>query len=235
MKHILTFLLLSTLLTNNSLQSQTIKLDSVFANYGDTALVALEFYGYFYVGAISLVVNYDTTALKYTGLTNLIPEGQGTLANATVINSNNVVAISWVATSTGVDIPDGKFMDIKFLFKESASDLVFIEQYCEIVDWEVNPITSLYIDGRVDHIVGVEEKNPSTSTIYSYSDRVVMNTDGMDNPVLNIYDLTGKCVLSDNTIKSSGEIILNYLPSGFYIINVKDNHENFTKKLFIRN
>jgi len=238
MKYFVTVSFIATILLVSNLQSQTVKIDSVFANYGDTVLVPLEFYGYSNVGALTLFIEYDTSALEYVGMTNLIPEGQGTLTNATVIQGTlNVVGIAWSATNGGVNFPDGKYMDLKFAFSQGASDLIFYEPSCEIVDWDVNPISSTYIDGRVDHLTGVEDLEKTEPSIYTYSNRIVIKTNPSDNMNIQVYDILGRMIHSSSIKNYSGyyELILNHEHSGFYIVKVSTNNNVFSEKLYINN
>ncbi|MBN3035023.1 MAG: hypothetical protein JW861_05510 [Bacteroidales bacterium] len=135
---------------SDRLQAQTATLADITANPGQGVLVPLNFTGLTNVGAVSLFIIYDTTALSFTGITNLIPEAAGTLANALVMNNYNVVGLSWLAPgSSGVNFPDGKFLDIEFHFKGGSSGLVFYEAMCEIVDWDLNPIPVVYTNGSI--------------------------------------------------------------------------------------
>jgi len=178
MKHFFTITFFTIIFTMNGLQSQSIKLDTVIANYGDTVLVPLQFYGFLNTGAITMFIIYDADVLEYVGFTNLIPEGQGTLTNATMIDTNNVVGMIWTAPgASGVDFPDGKFLDFKFVFTPSFSNLVFHEPYCELLDWDGNPITAAFINGRVDHLTSINSLKPDNQNIFSYSDKLVLNFD----------------------------------------------------------
>jgi hypothetical protein len=213
-----------------------VKVDSVIANFGDTVLVPLNFYGYLNVGALTMFIQYDTSVLEYVGMTNLIPEGQGTLTNATVIqDSLTVVGIAWSATSGGVDFPDGKYLDLKFVFTADGSDLVFYEPFCEIVDWDVNPIISTYIDGRIDHLTRVNEIRNGAPEIFFISNKIVINTGQSGDIDILIFDMLGRIVYHDYKpiLTGPNEIILDEMTSGFYIVNIRNNEKVFSQKLYI--
>jgi hypothetical protein len=238
MKHLFTIFLFAAFLSINGLQSQTIKLDTVFANYGDTVLVPLEFYGFLNSGAITMFIIYDADVLEYVGFTNLIPEGQGTLTNATMIDTNNVVGMIWTAPgASGVDFPDGKFLDFKFVFSPGFSNLVFHEPYCEFLDWDGNPIATALINGRVDYLTSITSIKMDDQNMYSYSDKLVLNFDYSGEVHLSVYDLTGRLVSSELVYKDKGskEINLNDLRSGFYIVKAVNKESTIAKKIFIHN
>jgi hypothetical protein len=133
-------------ITHNS-QAQTVTVGSVISNAGQDILVPINFTGLDYVGAISLYIFFDDNVMTFNGITNVSPEGSGTLANA--IPNPSQVGISWLAPgSTGVDFPDGKFLDLQFTFAGGYTDLTFAP-YCEIVDWDINVINAVYINGSV--------------------------------------------------------------------------------------
>lgn len=141
-KHfLLATLVLSFIFTG---KTQTISLDNIVANPGEDILVPLNFNGMQNVGAISLFILYDDAVLTYNGIENLIPEALGMLSNG--IPNPPQVGLSWNATTGGVNFPDGKVLDLKFTFNGSSSDLTFAA-YCDVVDWDLNPIPVTYIDG----------------------------------------------------------------------------------------
>ena len=239
MKYIITICLLANLIATTNLQSQTVKVDSTFANYGDTVLVPLEFYGYLNMGALTLFIEYDTLALKYVGMTNLIPEGQGTLTNATIIqDSITVVGIAWSANNGGINFPDGKYLDLKFVFMSSESDLKFYEPMCEIVDWDVNIILSTYIDGGVYYLSDIKGASKNTQNqIYAYSNMLVLDVKELSMATVQLYDLLGKLIFNSEVEVGMGrkEIELSQIPSGYYLTKTILNNETLTNKIFINN
>jgi hypothetical protein len=217
---------------------QTVKLDSIYANPGDTVLIPLQFYGYFNVGAVSLYIIYNDEALEYLEITNFIPEAAGTLANSTTIDTNVVVAISWLAPGvTGVDFPDGNFLDIRFRFISGASDLVFLEPLCEIVDWYLNVIETFYIDGRVDHLTGTSEANATDVSMYAFENKLLIQNSKTESYDLKVYDLLGRSVYFQSFENHQGriEITMDKIKTGFYIIQLINNNHVISKKIYIKN
>ncbi|MBN1338707.1 MAG: hypothetical protein JXA03_05250 [Bacteroidales bacterium] len=129
---------------------QTATLGNVISAPGEQALVPLSFSGLDNVGAVSLYIVFDDDVAVFTDITNLAPEAEGTLANATVMMDSTVVGISWVAPgSSGVDFPDGKFFDLRFTYNNGTSPLNFFTLICEIVDWDLNVINMTYSNGSI--------------------------------------------------------------------------------------
>ena len=238
MKHFFTICILTCLLTINGLQSQTIKLDTVIANYGDTVLVPLQFYGFTNTGAVTMFIIYDADILEYVGITNLIPEGQGTLTNGTMIDTNNVVGLIWTAPgASGVDFPEGKFLDFKFVFLSGSSDLTFYEQFCEFLDWDGNPISTALINGRIDHLTAITSIETHDKSIFSYSNKLVLNIPYKGEVDISVYDLMGRLANKALLYSNSGitELTLNDLKSGFYVVKAVYKESTISKKIYINN
>lgn len=104
-------LLFFGLLTQKS-TAQSATMGNVFANPGEDVLVALDFSGMSNLGAITLYITIDTSVVAFNGITNIVPEGQGTWAY--LPQNSNTIRIGWSATMSGVDFPDGKYLDLQF-------------------------------------------------------------------------------------------------------------------------
>jgi len=127
--------------------TQTVSLDTVQANPGDTVWVPCKFTNMNNIGAITLFILFDESVLTFQGSDNLVPEAQGLLANG--MTNPARVGLSWVAPgSTGVNFTDGQVFDLKFLYAGETSELTF-SQECEIVDWDGNPLAIVYVNGMV--------------------------------------------------------------------------------------
>jgi hypothetical protein len=144
------FLLLNSIVT--SVSGQTAKIGTVIAELGDTVLVPLEFTGLQNVGAVSIFIVHDPASAEFIDIVNLIPEAVGTLAASTFnpVLDTFALGISWLAPgSSGVNFPNGKFLDFKMVYKGLNSGLVFYESVCEIVDWDLNVVNVSYINGGI--------------------------------------------------------------------------------------
>lgn len=126
--------------------AQTVTVGSITANPGDNILVPITFNNLNNIGAITLFVLYDPAVLTFNGITNLVPEGTGTLANG--MTNPTRVGIAWSASTNGVNFPNGKYLDMQFTFLGGSTSLEF-SNACEIADWDANPISVNYVDGGV--------------------------------------------------------------------------------------
>lgn len=152
MKKNLLFGLVLMLFTGTQAFSQTAELESVTGNVGEQVLVPLNFTGMLNVGAVSIFIDYNESVLTFEGIENLVPEAQGTLANAM---PGSMIGISWLAPgSEGVDFPDGKFFDLVFTYNESETTPLAFNDMCEIVDWDANVINVTYTGGEVSPETG---------------------------------------------------------------------------------
>jgi hypothetical protein len=124
--------------------AQTVTVGSITANPGDNILVPITFNNLNNIGAITLFILYDPALLTFNGITNLVPEGTGTLANG--MTNPTRVGIAWSASTNGVNFPNGKYLDMQFTFLGGSTSLEFSND-CEIADWDANPISVNYVDG----------------------------------------------------------------------------------------
>lgn len=216
--------------------AQEIKLDSLEQNPGDTVLMPLKFYGLMNVGALTLYIAYDTTVLEYLGITNVIPEANGILANPLPQDTNYVVGLSWVTPTVGVDFPDGKVLDIKFHYKGGTSQLLFTD-FCEVVDWDVNPIEVTYFGGYVwEHVVGFENRFPARDLkIWNSGNGNLTYSPASpeENVSLIVYDLSGKICLERYYETAIEVTVSTGLKTGLYIVEVRSKDFNTTQKIFI--
>jgi hypothetical protein len=149
MKKIILFITFSIIwLSNISFShAQTISLDDISASPGENILVPVNFTNMNDIGTITLFILFDESVLTFNGITNVVPEGSGTYS--TYIPNPPRVGLSWFTSgSSGVDFPDGKYLDMEFTFHGGYTDLLF-SPGCEVTDWDVIPIDVTYVNGRV--------------------------------------------------------------------------------------
>ncbi len=126
--------------------AQTATLGDVIANPGDNILVPIDFNGMTNLGSLTLFILFDENVLTFNGITNVVPEGAGTFYN--YIPNPSSVGLSWIAPgSSGVDFPDGKYLDLQFTFLGGSTDLTFGPG--EIVDWNDIVLAVTYVNGSV--------------------------------------------------------------------------------------
>ena len=96
------------------------------------------------VGAITLKLSYNTAVLDWVGTENWDSQCPDALANAV----NGVVIIAWDGLN-GVNIFDGKLVDLIFRYKEGSSLVSFIISECEIANVQAKIIEMNYNDGAI--------------------------------------------------------------------------------------
>jgi len=143
---LLSFILLMSIAGLQKSTAQTATLGDVIANPGESILMPLNFYGMTNLGSLTLFILFDENVMTFNGITNVVPEGAGTQYN--FIPNPSSVGLSWIAPGgSGVDFPDGKYLDLQFTFFGGETDVTFGPG--EIVDWDdiVLPVT--YVNGSV--------------------------------------------------------------------------------------
>ncbi len=140
-----------SLFTVNQLKGQSVELENVAAELGDTVLVPLNFSGLQNLGAILFYIIYNPASIEYLGMENIINEADGIISNGSYqpLCDTTAIGISWTASTNGVNFPDGKVLDLKVVFNNTYSDLNFYVIYCEIADWDANIMTVSYTNGGV--------------------------------------------------------------------------------------
>lgn len=134
------------LVNTGLITAQTITVGSATANPGDNVLVPVTFNNMNNIGAITLFILYDPAVLTFNGITNLVPEGSGTISNG--MTNPTRVGISWTASTGGVNFPNGTYLDLQFSFLGGSSALDFTNA-CEIADWDANILNVTFVDGVV--------------------------------------------------------------------------------------
>jgi hypothetical protein len=112
-------------------QGMTMSIGPASTGSGALIIVPINVVNFNNVGAVSLKISYDTTALTFVGIAN--PP-----ANVTFIKnaSGGAVILGWFdATSvTPINITNGKLVELQFTGNTGSANLNFITSSCEISD-----------------------------------------------------------------------------------------------------
>jgi len=114
---------------------------------GQPILVPLNVTNFNDVGAISLKIQFDDSALSFTGTQNTaVP----LIANAV----NGVLTLAWFdQTSTNpLNLGDSKLVDLEFNLISGSSNISFITAQCEISNSAGTPQTVVYFNGIVTEL-----------------------------------------------------------------------------------
>ncbi len=96
------------------------------------------------IGAISLVIDYDSTMMSFNGITKF--PSHGTFMSSA--NNNGKIIISWYDTSP-LNIGDGILLDLNFKYKAGKSIIYFDSLNCEITDTAASILNASYNDGNI--------------------------------------------------------------------------------------
>lgn len=164
MKRIVLLLLISLLLILDDAFAQDAK-----ATIGNTTicnnsevLVPVNIENFYNVAAMTLFIGYDTTQLKFQSIVNIHPSFSGLIYNAMTIPRTQI-GISFT-NMTGVTVVAGKLFDLKFIFIQNNTNLVFNEG-CELVNVNLVNIPVLYTNGGVNPLISISAQ-PQNLTVY---------------------------------------------------------------------
>jgi hypothetical protein len=105
--------------------------------------------GFTDVAAITIYFEYDPAVLGFTGYQNVPLIVSGMEANALVLNGKHLIGIIWsVSGADGVDVPDGKLIDINFNYISGSAPFTF-QAFSEVVDNDLEPLTVFYTNGSI--------------------------------------------------------------------------------------
>ncbi len=178
---IISLILLMSIAGLQIANAQTATIGNVTATPGEDILVPIDFTGMTNLGSLTLFILFDDNVLTFNGITNVVPEGSSTQYNYNLNPSS--VGLSWIAPGmSGVDFPDGKYLDLQFTFLGGATDVTFGPG--EIVDWNdiVLPVT--YIDGSVSSQSVDFNIDVLLEGAYQVNSGGIMKTDIMDAGIL---------------------------------------------------
>ncbi|MFA6978576.1 MAG: T9SS type A sorting domain-containing protein [Ignavibacteriaceae bacterium] len=216
------------LLANVYLAQQPIlKLDSVKSLSGDSIVVNLYAENLTDIGALTIKITIDTTALSWGRAMNWDNQLDGALAGFV----NNQIILAWDGLN-GMNLANGKLVELKLLYKGNTSLFVFDTTKTELANLEGSIVKVNFINGSVSPLTDLYENisndiprdyllaqnfpnpfNPTTTIRYSlpFDSKVV----------IKINNVLGQDVkLLKDEIVSAGNYEVQFnsasLPSGIY-------------------
>lgn len=129
-------------------QTATAKIGD-YTEYPGPVVIPVEITNFINIGAISINFQYDPAVLTFTGFQNVAFTGM--LANSFMENGIQQVGITWSddPNPPGVTVADGSLIELLFTYTSGTSNLSFIENRCEVVNGDLDPITVLYMNGSI--------------------------------------------------------------------------------------
>lgn len=115
----------------------------------------------------------------------------------------------------------------------------FIEEFddLDVIVFVQNNVGKRLIQARsANHppVIGIDEFNQISFNLYPNPSNGIFNIAVQDNVTLEVYDLTGKLVFSQDNINNSTQINLSFLHSGIYLAKVTGNESSQTQKIVIK-
>lgn len=129
----------------------TIKISSVLAKTGDSVNVPVTVQSFKNVGAISLKIAYNSTALTFKGIAN------SSITGVTSNASGGVITIGWfdATGNTPVNIDSAKLLDLAFTYNGGSSSLAFNTSQCDIANSSGVSLNNVaYTNGGVNPLPG---------------------------------------------------------------------------------
>ena len=127
-------------------QATTMTIGLVSTEPGSKVVIPINVSNFNNVGAISLKISYDTTALTFVGIANS-PASVTFIKNAT----GGAVLLGWfdATTKSPVNISDGKLVDLIFTSSGSVNSVNFVTSDCEISDETGKDLSVTFQDRRL--------------------------------------------------------------------------------------
>jgi len=212
-------------------QQPILQLDSMKSISGDSIVVNLYAENLTAVGALTIKITIDTSALSWGRAMNWDNQLDGALAGFV----NNQIILAWDGLN-GMNLANGKLVELKLLYKGNTSPLVFDTTNTELANILGEIIKASFINGSVSPLTDLDEPlntnipedysllqnfpnpfNPTTTVRYSlpYDSKVV----------IIIYNVLGQDVkLLKDEIISAGNYEVQFnssnLPSGVYFYRI---------------
>jgi hypothetical protein len=132
-------------------KTQSMQLPDIQACIGDTVESPITMSAINNVGAITLYISYDTTAVKFIDMFNINSLASGVLFNDVKNTAGQLlgkIAISWVTSTAGINFSQGIFSELKFKILNGNTNLLFTPD-CEIADYQSAILTVGYTNGSI--------------------------------------------------------------------------------------
>jgi hypothetical protein len=199
-------------------QGTIMTLGSVAAGKGASIDLPVNVTNFNDVGAISLKIYYDTTALSFLGIANS-PSNAAFNNNAT--DGNLILGWFDATVSSPINISNGKLLDLLFKSNGNTGSVNFAASVCEISDETGKALPVTYIDGGVTSpsAINLTVKNgmPAVYKLYQnypnpFNPGTLINyaLPFTSNVKIEIYNIAGERV---------GELVNAQMKAGYYSVS----------------
>jgi len=165
MKNFILFLLPVLLILQSKVftQNTTMTIADITTCSNTEVLIPLEVQELLNVGAMTLFISFDSTAMTFMSLQNIHPAFSGMLYNVIYSPPPTRIGISYT-NMNGTNLPSGKLFDIKFMFKDGQTNLHFMTS-CDLTTPNFENIQVTYNDGSAQHHIQITQQ-PINQTVH---------------------------------------------------------------------
>ncbi len=86
---------------------------------------------------------------------------------------------------------------------------------------------------RTTEVLSINDNNLQNVIIYPNPTTSILNIENAENSMIEIYDLLGRVVLSENNISLNKQLNVSNLSNGTYLIKISNNGQIKTDKFII--
>lgn len=146
-----------------SAQTATLTIGSATACADQEVLIPVNASDILNLSAITLRIGFDTLKLQYVDLVNIDPQLTG--INYDLNKTPPQIGIAW-SSLIPANFQEGKFFDVKFLFREESCPVVF-NPGCELADFNLQIIPVTFTNGIANVGNPVINLQPHDTTIFT--------------------------------------------------------------------
>ncbi|MEI6766376.1 MAG: T9SS type A sorting domain-containing protein [Bacteroidota bacterium] len=224
----------------------SVSMDTIYAVPGTLILMPVIFDGWNQPGvnAISLDMHIaDTNVIGYRGLQDFcstIPSFNS--GNTNYVNNTQHIYVSWSSLTSSTAVSD-TLIKIKLLYKGGTSAIEFIDENCEIADYDGISYTTTWNNGLVSTSTNIHQpKATSEKALMVFpnpaDDKVFFSFQKSQNTQISVslFNQMGELVLPKNanqpsTIVNKIALDVKPLPEGFYYYIAETGTNGNTSKM----
>lgn len=140
-----------------------------------------------------------------------------------------------VFTTENKNIPAGLNVYLEDKINDTFIELNTTEQeYKTTIDTDLNGVGNYYLHTKSNSVLSTDDLNQNLITVSNFKNTITITGLSEKNIKLEVYSILGKKVLSKQfTSKGASKIELPKLASGIYLVKLKTESKEITKKIII--
>jgi hypothetical protein len=185
-----------------------------------------------YSGVIKFTITKNIDNFDYISVTL----SAGINLNDIELPSEYVVSVNYTMTNDEndsliltYDNSNSNYTSEPFTQTETIDTIEVVINKSSSFDQTIYKLKEIYLNGQ--DVTSVKENNLEESfNVFSYNKNLSVETDEYKDYTLQVYNLSGRLVLDENT---NGNFNTNISQSGIYIVKLRSEDGVLTKKIFI--